>query len=65
MGTPIAGKYKLVLGNDEENMKKTISSVEGNCDGYDNSLLVDLDKYGINVYEFDGDVSRCLPTKIK
>lgn len=65
VGTPIAGKYKLVLGNDEENMKKTISSVEGNCDGYDNSLLVDLDKYGINVYEFDGDVSRCLPTKIK
>lgn len=65
VGTPIAGKYKLVLGNDEENMKKTISSVEGNCDGYDNSLLVDIDKYGINVYEFDGDVSRCLPTKIK
>jgi 1,4-alpha-glucan branching enzyme len=65
VGTPIAGKYKLVLGNDEENMKKTISSVEGNCDGYDNSLLVDLDKYGINVYEFDGDVSKVLPTKIK
>ncbi|WP_287386108.1 1,4-alpha-glucan branching protein GlgB [Lachnospira sp.] len=65
VGAPIAGKYKLVLGNDEENMKKTISSVEGNCDGYDNSLLVDLDKYGINVYEFDGDVSKVLPTKIK
>lgn len=65
IGTPIVGKYKLVLGNDEKNMEKTITSVEGNCDGYDNSLLVDLDKYGINVYEFDGDVSRCLPTQIK
>ena len=64
IGTPIAGKYKLVLGDNEEKQAKQIQSVKGNCDGYDDSLLIDLDRYGINVYEFDGDVSRCLPTKI-
>jgi len=58
VGVPFKTKYKLVLGDDEENQKKTLEAVEGDCDGYPQSLLVDLHKYGISVYEFNGDVSK-------
>ena len=54
IGVPVKGRFKLVLGSDEENQKKTITAVKGDCDGYDNSLLVDLPKFGIAVYEFNG-----------
>ncbi len=64
IGVPFKTKYKLVLGDDEANQKKTLTAVTGDCDGYPQSLLVDLHKYGIAVYEFNGDVSKVQPWKI-
>jgi len=54
VGVPVKGKYKLVLGSDEASQKKTMTAVKGDCDGYSQSLLVDLPKYGVAVYEFSG-----------
>ena len=54
IGVPAKGKYKLVLGSDESTQKKSLNSVKSECDGYDNSLLIDLPRYGIAVYEFNG-----------
>ena len=34
--------------------KKTLTSLAGDCDGYKNSILCDLPKYGVAVYEFNG-----------
>ena len=42
IGVPVKGKYKLVLGDDMKNQKKTLTSVRGECDGYKESLLIDL-----------------------
>lgn len=64
IGVPVKGKYKLVLGDDMKNQKKTLTSVRGECDGYKESLLIDLHRYGIAVYEFNGDVNAHKPTKI-
>ena len=64
IGVPFKTKYKLVLGDDEANQKKTLTAVKGDCDGYPQSLLIDLHKYGIAVYEFNGDVSKVQATKI-
>ena len=64
IGVPFKTKYKLVLGDDEANQKKTLTAVKGDCDGYPQSLLIDLHKYGIAVYEFNGDVSKVQPSKI-
>lgn len=64
IGVPIKGKYKLVLGDDLKNQKKTLTSIHGECDGYKDSLLIDLHRYGIAVYEFNGDVNAHKPTKI-
>ena len=64
VGVPFKTKYKLVLGDDEANQKKTLTAVDGDCDGYTQSLLVDLHKYGIAVYEFNGDVSKVEAGKI-
>ena len=64
IGVPIKGKYKLVLGSDEQVQKKTLETIHGECDGYSNSLLIDLPRYGISVYEFNGDVAANQPTRI-
>ena len=64
IGVPFKTKYKLVLGDNEADQKKTLTAVKGDCDGYPQSLLVDLHKYGIAVYEFNGDVSKVHATKI-
>jgi 1,4-alpha-glucan branching enzyme len=64
IGVPFKTKYKLVLGDNEADQKKTITAVKGDCDGYPQSLLIDLHKYGIAVYEFNGDVSKVQATKI-
>ena len=64
IGVPFKTKYKLVLGDNEADQKKTLTAVKGDCDGYPQSLLIDLHKYGIAVYEFNGDVSKVQATKI-
>lgn len=56
VGMPVKAKLKLVLGNNEQKQKKFLSTVVGDCDGYKNSVLVDLLPYGISVYEFDGKI---------
>ena len=56
IGSPLKGKYKLVLGSNEDIQKKTLTAVKGDCDGYKQSLLIDLPAYGIAVYEFSGDL---------
>ena len=56
IGAPLKGKYKLVLGSNEDIQKKTLTAVKGDCDGYKHSLLIDLPAYGIAVYEFSGDL---------
>lgn len=55
IGVPAKGKYKLVLGSDEDNQKKSLASNDGECDGFKQSLLVDLPRYGVAVYEFSAD----------
>ena len=64
IGVPFKTKYKLVLGDNEADQKKTLTAVKGDCDGYPQSLLIDLHKYGIAVYEFNGDVFKVHATKI-
>ena len=64
IGVPFKTKYKLVLGDNEADQKKTLTAVKEDCDGYPQSLLIDLHKYGIAVYEFNGDVSKVHATKI-
>lgn len=64
IGVPFKTKYKLVLGDNEADQKKTLTAVKRDCDGYPQSLLIDLHKYGIAVYEFNGDVSKVHATKI-
>lgn len=64
IGVPFKTKYKLVLGDNEADQKKTLTAVKGDCDGYPQSLLINLHKYGIAVYEFNGDVSKVHATKI-
>ena len=64
VGVPVKGKYKLVLGDDMNNQKKTLTSAYGECDGYKESLLIDLHRYGIAVYEFNGDVKAHKPTRL-
>ena len=56
IGAPLKGKYKLVLGSNEDIQKKTLTAIKGDCDGYKQSLLIDLPAYGIAVYEFSGDL---------
>ena len=58
IGAPLKGKYKLVLGSNEDIQKKTLTAVKGDCDGYKQSLLIDLPSYGMAVYEFSGDLSN-------
>ena len=50
--------------DNEADQKKTLTAVKGDCDGYPQSLLIDLHKYGIAVYEFNGDVEAHKPTII-
>jgi 1,4-alpha-glucan branching enzyme len=52
IGAPADCKYHLVLGSEEESQEKTLAVEQGECDGYEQSLLIDLPKYGIAVYEF-------------
>ncbi|MGN0479967.1 MAG: 1,4-alpha-glucan branching protein GlgB [Lachnospiraceae bacterium] len=49
-GFPIRCKLKKVFGSKE--LPQTLSTVAGECDGYRNSILMDMPKYGIAVYEF-------------
>lgn len=53
VGAPVKGRYKLVLGNLTEAQQDVITTENKDCDGYENSLLIDIPKYGICVYEFD------------
>ena len=52
VGVPAKGKYKL-LGSDEKNQKTVLTSVAKECDGFDNSLLIDIPRFGVCVYEFN------------
>lgn len=62
IGFPIKGKLKWVLGSRE--LPKNLASVKGNCDGYDYSVLLNMPKYGIAVYEFNSTkVYDIEPTK--
>ena len=49
-GFPVRCKLKKVFGSEE--LPQTLSTVVGECDGYRNSILIDMPKYGIAVYEF-------------
>lgn len=53
IGVPTAGKYKLVMGSDEKHQKKNISAIKEECDGFKHSLLIDMPRYGIAVFEFN------------
>lgn len=53
IGVPTAGKYKLVMGSDEKQQKKNISAIKEECDGFKHSLLIDIPRYGIAVFEFN------------
>ena len=64
VGVPVSCKYKLVLGSDENNQAKELIAQEGDCDGYENSILIDMPRYGVAVYEFDGDVRNVNATKL-
>ena len=55
VGVPAKGKYKLVLGSDEKHQKKTLTAVSKDCDGYNQSVLIDIPKYGVCVYEFSAN----------
>ena len=35
IGAPVKGKYKLILGSDEKNQKKSLTAIKGECDGYE------------------------------
>jgi 1,4-alpha-glucan branching enzyme len=63
VGVPGDYTFRLVLGNDEEHQQKTLKSVDGECDGYDKSVLVNMPRYGIAVYEFDGKDARKISAK--
>lgn len=63
IGFPIKSKLKWALGNRE--LPKTLTSVKGDCDGYAYSVLLDMPKYGIAVYEFNSvKVYDVEPTKL-
>ena len=64
VGVPVSCKYKLVLGSDENNQAKELIAQEGDCDGYENSILIDMPRYGVAVYEFDGDVRNVNARKL-
>ncbi|MDD6221827.1 MAG: 1,4-alpha-glucan branching protein GlgB [Lachnospiraceae bacterium] len=53
IGAPVPGTYKLVLGSDEAHQKKQLVTDKGDCDGQEQSLLVDLPPFGVAVYEFN------------
>ncbi len=53
IGAPVPGTYKLILGSDEKHQKKQLVTDKGDCDGQEQSLLVDLPPFGVAVYEFD------------
>lgn len=52
IGAPAKVKYKLVLGSEEETQQKVLSTDTGDCDGYPQSLLINIPKFGVCVYEF-------------
>ena len=64
VGVPVSCKYKLVLGSDENNQAKELIAQEGDCDGYEDSILIDMPRYGVAVYEFDGDVRNVNARKL-
>ncbi len=49
-GFPVKCKLKKVLGNTE--LPENVETVVGDCDGYERSILLDMPKYGVAVYEF-------------
>ena len=53
VGVPSKGKYGLVLGSDEDNQMKSITPIKEVCDGYDYSVLIDVKKFGVSIYEFN------------
>ena len=53
IGVPAKVKYNLVLGSHEKVQKKQLTVDKGDCDGYSQSVLIDLPEYGIAVYEFN------------
>ena len=58
VGAPVPGSYRLVLGNDEKHQKKQLMTDAGDCDGQEQSLLLDLPPFGVAVYEFDATTNR-------
>lgn len=52
IGAPIKGEYRLVLSTDET-MTKTLKTDDSYCDGFGDSLIIDLPKYGVAIYEYD------------
>lgn len=61
IGAPAKVKYRLVLGSDEKSQQKQLTTDSGDCDGYPQSLLIDLPPYGVAVYEFSS--SKLIPDK--
>lgn len=53
VGVPAKSKYKLVLGSDEKNQQRELVPVKEECDGYEYSILVDVKRFGVTVYEFN------------
>ena len=41
------------MGSDEKHQKKNISAIKEECDGFKHSLLIDMPRYGIAVFEFN------------
>ena len=58
IGAPVPGTYKLVLGSDEAHQKKQLVTDKGDCDGQEQSLLVDLPPFGVAVYEFNAVLAK-------
>lgn len=52
VGVPNAGKYKLILDEKGNTQGEELKSSKADCSGFEDSILVDLDSYGIKIYEF-------------
>jgi 1,4-alpha-glucan branching enzyme len=51
VGVPCSTKYKLIL-DEKGNAGEVLTSAKADCSGFEDSVLVDLDSYGIKIYEF-------------
>lgn len=64
VGVPARCKYSLVLGSEEENQQQVLTPVKSECDGYAFSVLIDVKRYGISVYEFNSKIAKTTKPQI-